>query len=156
MTIRKEEGAAALSRLAELFPRTFVAAKHLPHRPLKVGIAADVRERCPDIDRRVLSAALAAYAHRGAYLRAIVAGADRIDLDGVAAGQVTAAEAEHTVAVLAGIRAQRVAERSAAAAPSKPAPTLISAPPSAAPPVAAAGKGLKDKPVLSLKLGQRR
>ena len=79
--------------------QTFVA-KHLTHRPLKVGIAAGVPERCPDIDRRDLAAALAAYTHLIAYLQAIIAGADRIDLDGVTAGQVTAAEAEHAAVVL--------------------------------------------------------
>jgi ProP effector len=153
MTIRKVKVAAALWRLAEQFPRTFVAAKHLPHRPLKVGIAADVQERCSDIDRRDLVAALAAYTHRIAYLQAIVAGADRIDLAGNPAGEVTAADAEHAVVVLARIMAAREAQR-------HPVPVIA---PAAAPPVAppaddvsAAARGLKHKPVLHLRLGQRR
>ena len=47
MTITKEDIHAALTRLAEWFPQTFVLEKHLPHRPLKVGIAADTLARCP-------------------------------------------------------------------------------------------------------------
>ena len=42
MMIPKQDLAAALARLAEAFPQTFVLEKHRPHRPLKVGIAADI------------------------------------------------------------------------------------------------------------------
>jgi sRNA-binding protein len=52
MTIPKEDVHAALTRLAEWFPQTFVFEKHLPHRPLKVGIAADILARCPVLTRR--------------------------------------------------------------------------------------------------------
>ena len=140
MAIGKERIDAALSRLAEQFPQTFVLEKHLPHRPLKVGIAADIRAALPDLDRRALGVALKVYTHRIVYLQAIVVGADRVDLDGNPAGQVTASEAEYAAAVLAGIMAQRVAKRSAAAAPAKLAPAPISAPPSA-PPLRRQGRG---------------
>ena len=154
MTIRKEKIDAALSRLAEQFPKTFVTEKHMPHRPLKVGVAADIQAALPDLDRRALGVALKVYTHRIVYLQAVVVGAERVDLDGNPTGQVTASEAGHVVAVLAGVLAQRQAQRTAAAVPAKPASVPILAPPLA--PVAAAGKGLKDKPVLRLKLGQRR
>jgi ProP effector len=140
MTIRKEKIDAALSRLAEQFPKTFVTEKHMPHRPLKVGIAADIQAALPDLDRRALGVALKVYTHRIVYLQAVVVGADRVDLDGNPAGQVTASEAEYAAAVLAGIMAQRVAKRSAAAAPAKLAPAPISAPPSA-PPLRRQGRG---------------
>ena len=43
MTITKQDIHAALAHLAEAFPQTFVLEKYRPHRPLKVGIAADLR-----------------------------------------------------------------------------------------------------------------
>ena len=43
MTIPKQEVHAALVNLAERYPQTFVLEKYQPHRPLKVGIAADLR-----------------------------------------------------------------------------------------------------------------
>ena len=153
MTITKNQINATLTRLAEQFPQTFVLEKHMPHRPLKVGIAPDIQAALPDLDRRALFVALKVYTHRLVYLQAVVVGAERVDLDGKPAGQVIASEAEHAVAVLAEILAQRQAQRTAAAVPAKPASVPILAPPLA--PVAAAGKGLKDKPVLRLKLGQR-
>jgi sRNA-binding protein len=52
MTITKEDIHAALARLAEWFPQTFVLEKHLPHRPLKVGIHPDILARCPALTRR--------------------------------------------------------------------------------------------------------
>ena len=60
----KQDIDAALARLAEAFPQTFVLEKYRPHRPLKVGIAAAIPARCPDVERRVLAAALSAYARR--------------------------------------------------------------------------------------------
>jgi ProQ/FINO family len=58
MTITKQDMDAALARLTEAFPQTFVLEKYRPHRPLKIGIAADIRARCPELERRVLSVAL--------------------------------------------------------------------------------------------------
>ena len=65
----KQDIDAALARLAEAFPQTFVLEKYRPHWPLKVGIAADIPARCPAVERRVLSVALSAYARRVMYLR---------------------------------------------------------------------------------------
>jgi sRNA-binding protein len=64
MTIAKQDIDDALARLAKEFPQTFAPEKHQPHRPLKVGIAADLRERCPAVERRVRSVALGAYTRR--------------------------------------------------------------------------------------------
>ena len=147
MTIGKERIDAALSRLAEQFPQTFVLEKHLPHRPLKVGIAADIRAALPDLDRRALGVALKVYTHRIVYLQAVVVGADRVDLDGNPAGQVTTSEAGHAIAVLVGILAQRQAQRSAVAAPSKPATAPI-----ASPLVVPTTSKPKGRPVLHLRL----
>ena len=75
MTITKEDKQAALVHLAEWFPQTFVFEKHLPHRPLKVGIAADILARCPALTRRELGPVLSVYANRVMYLQSLVAGA---------------------------------------------------------------------------------
>ena len=125
MTVTKQDIDAALARLTEAFPQTFVLEKHRPHRPLKVGIAADIPARCPAVERRVLSAALSVYARRVMYLQSLVAGAARIDLDGKAAGEVTARDAEYAAAKLAGILASREAAAVEAKGqkPVAPAPT---------------------------------
>src|SRR6478609_7923914 len=109
MTLSKDDIQTTLTRLVEAFPQTFVAEKHLPHRPLKVGIAADIGARCPDLKRGTLAVTLAAYARRIGYLESVVAGAVRVDLDGNAAGEVTAKEAEHAAGKLAEILAARKA-----------------------------------------------
>ena len=110
----KQDIDAALARLAEAFPKTFVLEKYRPHWPLKVGIATDIPARCPAVERRVLSVALSAYARRVMYLRGLVAGAARVDLDGNPAGEVTARDAEYAAAKLAETLASREAKRSAA------------------------------------------
>ncbi len=146
MTTTKQDIDAALARLAEAFPQTFVLEKYRPHWPLKVEIAAAIPARCPDIERRVLAAALGAYAQRVMYLRGLVAGAARVDLDGKAAGEVTVRDAEYAAARLAGILASRETKRTAAVQANKSAaradPVAVPAP--------AAKVLLKEKPVLRL------
>ena len=144
MTVTKQDIDAALARLTEAFPQTFVLEKYRPHRPLKVGIAADIPARCPAVERRVLSVALSVYNRRVMYLQSLVAGAARVDLDGKAAGEVTARDAEYAAARLAEILASREAAAVAAKGGErvKPAAAL----PSPAPPAA---KTLK-RPVLRL------
>jgi sRNA-binding protein len=150
MTVTKQDLDAALARLAEAFPQTFVLEKYRPHRPLKVGIAADIRTRCPELDRRKLSVALSAYALRVMYLQSLVAGAARVDLDGKEAGEVSARDAEYAAAKLAEILASREAKRAAAVETksavrvTKPAVTPVAAPP------VAKVLSLKERPVLRL------
>ena len=109
MTVTKLDMDAALARLVEAFPQTFVLEKYQPHWPLKVGIAADIPARCPDLEWRVLSVVLSAYARRVMYLKSVVTGAARVDLDGKEAGEVTARDAEYAAATLARILASREA-----------------------------------------------
>jgi ProP effector len=73
------------------------------------GAAQRCRERCPELDRRKLGVALAAYTRRVMYLKGMVAGAERVDLDGNACGEVSAADAEHAAEVLALRQARRAA-----------------------------------------------
>jgi len=44
---------AAITRLAAAFPQTFGLEKHLAHRPLKIGIPADLRAALPELPSRV-------------------------------------------------------------------------------------------------------
>jgi ProQ/FINO family len=140
---------AALLRLAECFPQTFVLEKHLQPQPLKVGIAADILGCCPDLDRRVLDAALRRYTSRLAYQGSLVAGAARVDLAGNPAGGVSAATAERAAAKLAEVLDSRaashalgVARRARAVAKPLPAPVL---------PAPSAVKAVpKERPVLRL------
>jgi ProP effector len=103
MTTTKQDIDATLARLAEAFPQTFVLEKYRPHWPLKVGIAAAIPARCPALEWRVLKMALTAYTGRIMYLRGLVEGAARVDLDGNPAGEVTAGDAEYASAKLARI-----------------------------------------------------
>src|SRR4051794_14199429 len=107
MTISNDQITAAIARLAADFQQTFTLEKHLPHRPLKVGVAADLRAALPDLPRAVLGRALAAYTKRIMYLQALTARAPRVDLAGNPAGGVTALEASYASSVLAGIMAVR-------------------------------------------------
>ena len=114
MTTTKQDIDATLARLAEAFPQTFVLEKYRPHWPLKVGIAAAIPARCPALEWRVLKMALTAYTGRVMYLRGLVEGAARLDLDGNPAGEVTARDAEYAAAKLAKILASREAAAVAA------------------------------------------
>jgi sRNA-binding protein len=151
MTIAKKDLRAALTCLAERFPQTFVPEGHQPHRPLKVGIAADLVARCAELDRRKLGAVLSAYTQRIMYRKAMVAGAARVDLDGNPAGEVSAADAEHAAAKLADTLASRQAKQAATEA-ARRAERIVKHPAVPAPPAATypAARTLKERPVLRL------
>ena len=145
-TITKQDIHAALTRLAEAFPQTFVLERGRRHRPLKIGIAADLQAGCPALEWRVLRVALAAYTGRVMYLRGLVAGAARIDLDGNPAGEVSAKDTEYATVKLAEILAAREARKAAAVA-TKGAAQVAAA---ATAPSAIKVLTLKKRPVLRL------
>jgi ProP effector len=101
-------------------------------------------ERGPELDHHKLNVALTVYTRRVMYLRSLVAGAARVDLDGNPAGEVSARDAEYAMAKLAKILASGEAAAVAAKGSErvKPAAAL----PSPAPPAATTLKG----PVLRL------
>jgi ProP effector len=82
----RQKREAAIRILAERWPKCF-AVDEKRRRPLKVGIADEVHALLPDID---LSTALALYARSTSYMKALVADAVRIGLDGEPAGTVSA------------------------------------------------------------------
>ena len=86
-TARRARIAAVIELLCERFPQAF--SRHTP-RPLKVGVYADVLAALGDaVQPRDLQSALRAYTSNARYLRALAAGACRVDLDGKPTGTVT-------------------------------------------------------------------
>jgi ProP effector len=86
--------------LDKWFPAAF---KPPPFRPLKTGVDIDLLERAP-LTKAEARAALSHQCGSLAYLRGLIEGALRIDLDGGPAGFVTAAEAAFAAARLSAIR----------------------------------------------------
>ena len=86
--------------LKAYFPLCFKEIKDI--QPLKVGIKQDLVKRLAMIDNIVLGdkacmvSSLAYYVSSPAYHKSAVEGAIRIDLDGNAAGQVSAEEAQYS------------------------------------------------------------
>jgi len=111
---RKARAIATLATLKELSPAAFGAP-----RPLKIGVRAEIIARAPAITDDELGAALAFHCGNFAYLRGLVEGAERIDLDGAVAGFVTAVEAGFAKERMA--KAKAKAEEAKA---SKPTPAV--------------------------------
>jgi ProP effector len=110
--------AAVAERLAALFPALFGAAP----QPLKLRIQADIQQRSPGIfTKKSLSIFLHRHTTSTAYLKALSAAPQRVDLDGQPAGEVAeehrqaaAVELERRKGVHAARRqAERAAERDA-------------------------------------------
>jgi sRNA-binding protein len=102
MTSRKRKAAvlATVTLLAERFPAAFFTFEG-QRRPLKIGIAADICEAMPEINKEHLQWALARYCMSPGYLRSLTGGAARVDLAGDAAGIVTAEAAAKAIGMLA-------------------------------------------------------
>jgi ProP effector len=107
--------AACAAKLAELFPAVFTPGQP---QPLKLRIQADIQELAPGtFTRKALSAFLHRHTTSTAYLRALLAAPNRIDLSGQPAGEVAT---EHRAAATLELQrrrdlfeARRVAERQA-------------------------------------------
>ena len=90
---RHQRVRALLAQLCEKFPLAFRPRQAPPPWPaLKIGIDRDILERIP-VSRRLLKAALRYHTSCPSYRAGLIAGAVRVDLDGVPAGEVTK---EHT------------------------------------------------------------
>jgi ProP effector len=102
---------AVLALLVECFPRCFAVYENR-RRPLKLGIHNDILTVMDGaITPQELSQALRCYVSNDGYLRACRQGALRIDLNGQPAGEVLAAEAANSTAVLAARRLRRTAQK---------------------------------------------
>jgi sRNA-binding protein len=115
--------AECAARLAEQFPALFGG----PPLPIKLRIQADIQQRAPGIfTRRVLSFFLSRHTTTTPYLKALVAQAQRYDLDGQAAGEISAEHRQAAIDELARrrqiVEARRAAERAHRAPRQPPAP----------------------------------
>jgi ProP effector len=109
--------AAVLGLLAEKWPACFQIFEQR-RRPLKIGIHLDIAAALDGmVTPAEISITLRYYVNNPHYLDHLVVGADRIDLNGNAAGTVTAAEAEHAARIVARRRQKKMAAKPAAAKP---------------------------------------
>jgi RNA chaperone ProQ/FINO-like protein len=74
--------------LVRRFPACFRPSGE-PVKPLAMGIDEQLFEACPDIDRHALMFLLSEYTSTADYHRAMIAGPDRVDLNGASVGTVT-------------------------------------------------------------------
>jgi ProP effector len=87
--------------LKAYFPNCFGAASQI--KPLKIGIKQDLVKRLSTMgdivmdDKACMVKSLSYYVNTHNYLKTVVAGATRIDLDGQSAGLVTAEEAQYSL-----------------------------------------------------------
>ncbi|MBS0449503.1 MAG: ProQ/FinO family protein [Proteobacteria bacterium] len=95
--------AACAARLGERFPAVFGSGVA---RPLKLRIQADIQQRAPgDFTRKALSNFLHRHTTSTAYLKALIAAEQRVDLDGQPAGPIND---EHRAAAVAELERRRV------------------------------------------------
>lgn len=96
---------AAIGLICETYPKTF---NRETVRPLKIGIQEELLAD-EKMSKGKIKRALASYVRAPAYYRSLQAGAQRVDLQGEDAGEVTEQEAEHAKAMLKKIRDDRAA-----------------------------------------------
>ncbi|MCW8884804.1 MAG: ProQ/FinO family protein [Motiliproteus sp.] len=94
---------AAIALISEHYPEVFNRENV---RPLKIGIQEDLVAD-EKLSRGKIKRALASYVRSPHYYKSLQAGAERIDLNGEAAGTVTEQEAEHAKSMLKKIRDAR-------------------------------------------------
>lgn len=75
--------------LVERYPAVFVARDKGNMKPLAIGIDADIRAENPDIDPDMLRQFLRKYVSKPQYLRALIQGEPRVNLDGSVADEPT-------------------------------------------------------------------
>ena len=113
-----EAAIALLLRLRAQFPNV-ISRLDVPHRrPLKIGIHDDIAALFPETGPQIIGQALKLYTMHTGYLRALVEGAPRVDLNGAEVGTVTAEAAS-----LAATSLERFMKRRAANKPTKAKPT---------------------------------
>ena len=82
---------AALQQLMDAYPKTFDRNNV---RPLKIGIQEDLIAD-EKVAKNKIKRALASYVRSLNYYRSLREGAERVDINGDAAGAVTKAESDH-------------------------------------------------------------
>jgi ProP effector len=101
---RRDAVNALWNRLAETYPAAIARRNQAPLHPLKIGIDHDIREQCPDVPLRTHREFIRRYVGQVGYLRLLIAGTARVDLDGNPAGIVTDEHAQNAAERLAQLR----------------------------------------------------
>jgi ProP effector len=97
---QQQTAAVALRRqLIRIYPGAFKNFKSAK-LPLKVGIRADILAAMPDVEPKLIEAALREYCYRGDYQRYLTEGAGRVNLQGEVVGTVSTEEARHAAACM--------------------------------------------------------
>lgn len=136
--IPASEGHAVLAELVTSFPACFKPRDVRGRPAVAIGIHGDILERRPDLDLARVRKALWAYVTGLDYLRGMIPGAPRVDLDGSVTQFVTEQEATNAKRRLAFLRDRIKAARVAAegkaerenvgslpTAPAKPKPVPV-------------------------------
>jgi hypothetical protein len=84
-------------RLADDYPGVFAAENCAPQVALAIGIHRAIGESYRDVPTKTRHLFLHEYTRTAAYLALLQPGAARVDLDGVAVGVITDAEAERAI-----------------------------------------------------------
>ena len=95
----RQRAHATRRELVRRFPACF-RPHGSPKLPLMIGTYEAVRDAAPDIATPDLINTITDYCNGQSYLRALIADADRIGLDGKPAGAVTPSHAEHAAKML--------------------------------------------------------
>lgn len=101
-----------IAYIAECFPNCFTLEGEA--KPLKIGIFQDLAERLADdekVSKTQLRAALRQYTSSWRYLHGVKPGAERVDLDGNACGELEEEHIEHAKKALAESKARVQARR---------------------------------------------
>jgi ProP effector len=114
---------STLLLLRERFPQSFARPNARTRRPLAIGIHAEIAAALPDLDVATIRSALGFYTRDIRYQRALTEGAERIGLDGTAAGTVTAEQAESAKRAVADIESKLERRREWHTAPTPPSPS---------------------------------
>jgi len=69
-------------------------------KPLAIGIHKTLLVQQPDLEKAALRAAMKAHTHSTRYLKGIVEGANRYDLEGNSDGNITAEQQDQATAIL--------------------------------------------------------
>ncbi|GIU36668.1 RNA chaperone ProQ [Shewanella schlegeliana] len=120
---------AILAYLYETFPLCFIAEGET--KPLKIGLFQDLAERLADdskVSKTQLRIALRRYTSSWRYLKCVKAGAQRIDLDGNACGELEQEHIDHAAATLKESQDKAKAKRMAQAKSANPAPKAAKKP----------------------------
>jgi sRNA-binding protein len=96
---RKEKIFKVISILRERFPKTCGMVPY-KRKPLELRIFDDIVVAIPELDPKEVDIALAAYCGTTAYLRGVVYGRLRVDLDGVKVAETTPEERTAATAIL--------------------------------------------------------